>query len=541
VKRSVLGAVLTAALGATSCGDDAPPASDGTTGASGASDSTGGETSGGSTGADLGTSTGASTDTAAGTDADTTGDASSGTSAELDVDVDVVTYPGQPMVVDLVFSAPDLTATVDHATDPGVQIAVVEGDEDTTRVRVRGLAPQTEHTMGWLVSDDSGDAASGEVDFTTETALPGFVGSVPVGGAGPAIDGYVLFDMVTFGLQTPSAVLLVDPEGVTRWYLGVLDDVVGIPIVHAAATLRPDGTVSYVRGDTIRVVDELAQPVVELSAETLGVPGLHHELIELPSGNFLTLSYSFADVAYMDLGTVHVAGDLIVEVTPAGEVVWTWDTFDHLDPQRRRDGFDTVIVNPDTGQDGSDWTHGNGLIYDAATDTIVLSLRHQDWMVAIDHATGNVLWRLGDEGDFALTAGDWFFHPHSPQWQDDGTLLLYDNGVGNPTVPDEDETSRAVRYALNADDMTATLVWEDEAEDFVSAIAGDADRLADGTILVTDSAIDQGDGDIAARIRQIDEADSATPRWAVTTGIGQLVYRASQVDRFVGQPAGESR
>ena len=36
---------------------------------------------------------------------------------------------------------------------------------------------------------------------------------------------------------------------------------------------------------------------------------------------------------------------------------------------------------------------------------VVLSLRHQDWIIRIDRATGEVLWRLGDGGDFTLGLG----------------------------------------------------------------------------------------------------------------------------------------
>src|SRR5690606_35490235 len=104
--------------------------------------------------------------------------------------------------------------------------------------------------------------------------------------------------------------------------------------------------------------------------------------------------YSFRDVEYEGEGTLHVAGDMIYEFTPSGELVWTWDSFDHLDPQRRRADFFTVakIPDPNSDEDGHDWTHGNGLIHTADDDTILFSMRHQDWIVAIDHATGDIVW-----------------------------------------------------------------------------------------------------------------------------------------------------
>ncbi|MEM6995325.1 MAG: aryl-sulfate sulfotransferase [Myxococcota bacterium] len=525
---------LAALIGLPACGDDVPPGA-------GGSGSTAADASSGGGGPQTGSST-AAEDTTAG-DTGSVGDSTteaeaeseSSTGAELVVDVSVQTYASQPMVVDLVFSVPDLTVSVAHQNDPGVVAVVIPPeDRDTTQVRVRGLRPATQHPLSYLADDGSGDAVSGEVLVDTEPALPGFRASFPVMGDGPAPADYVLFDLLTFGEETPSSMFIVDAEGTTRWHHGVLDEVVGIPIIHAAATLQSDGSLLYVRGDTISVIDELGTPQVTLTAADLAQPGLHHEVLALDNGNFMSLSYAFQEIDYADIGPTWIAGDVIVEVTPQGDVVWEWDAFDHLDPQRRRDGFEEIIVDPATQLDTNDWTHGNGLVYDPATDVVLVSLRHQDWIVAIDRTTSEVLWRFGDEGDFTLTDGTWFYHQHSPQWQADGTLLLYDNGVGNPNVEDGLETSRAVRYSLDDQAMTAALLWEDEAEDFVSAIAGDANRLADDSILITDSALENGDGVLRGRLRKVDEASSAVPQWSLESSLGQLIYRAVSVDRLAG-------
>ncbi len=54
-----------------------------------------------------------------------------------------------------------------------------------------------------------------------------------------------------------------------------------------------------------------------------------------------------------------------------------------------------------------DWTHSNALIYSASDGNLLLSMRHQSWILKIDYnngaGSGNVLWRLGYQGDFALT------------------------------------------------------------------------------------------------------------------------------------------
>jgi hypothetical protein len=163
-------------------------------------------------------------------------------------------------------------------------------------------------------------------------------------------------------------------------------------------------------------------------------------------------------------------------------------------------------------------------------------MRHQDWIVGIDHETGEVKWKLGAEGDFALDSGRWFFHPHSPERQSDGGLLLYDNGVENPDIPDPMERSRAVRYALDFDAMTADQVWEDDEQDVMSPVMGDANHMQGGHVLVLDSALGFGQGAVHARIRELDPEGDPQRVWSMTTPPGYYAYRSLPVDRMVGVP-----
>jgi hypothetical protein len=465
-------------------------------------------------------------------------DAGAGVKARpLSVTLDVKTYTQQPMVADLTFSVPDLAVTIKDQGDPGVRSGIVSGDAAMTSIRVRGLAPDTMHEIAWSAKTGEGRSAKGTVMVHTPAALPGFQPTFPIGGTGDPYNGYVVFDYVTFGTNPQASIFVVDAEGTTRFHASRGEGPRGQGTTFVGLRLRPDGSLLYLRGNELTVVDELGAAQVSMSAPDLGIQGFHHDVIELPNGNFMALSHSFRDIEYSDLGLTHVVGDVIVEVTPQGKLVWTWDAFDHLDPQRRRPGFEETVMERATGETANDWTHGNGLVYDAASNTILYSTRHQDWIVKIDHATGAVLWRFGDEGDFTLTSGTWPYHQHSPQWQDDGTLLLYDNGFHNPNVDDDKESSRAVRYAIDEAAMTAEQVWEDDAEAFLVPVAGDADRLPDGSLLVTDSSIGflAGKTGSHARIREIDEATSATPRWTLTTDLGAFIYRCTSSSRLPGE------
>src|SRR5262249_56303521 len=82
-----------------------------------------------------------------------------------------------------------------------------------------------------------------------------------------------------------------------------------------------------------------------------------------------------------------------------------------------------------------DWLHINTVSMSPGDHNLVLSVRHQDWVIKIDYANGagdgHVVWRLGQGGDFTVNFTDpklWFSHQHTPHYVDDHTLILFDNG-----------------------------------------------------------------------------------------------------------------
>jgi hypothetical protein len=484
----------------------------------------------------------------------TSGDADSSTGETMiEVEAEIVTYATQPMVVDLILTpSVPVTALVNHADDPGVRVSELDdGDETTLAYRIRGLAPGRDHTLRYqvvptAVGPSGGTGIVDDITFTAEAPLPGHVDAFQLETSDIAPERvYRMFDYAGFPTGATTGLFVVDEAGLTRFYLGIDNDLMGPAMVWAAVNLLDDGTLLYLRNETLYHVTELGETLLELPAADLGLPSLHHEIMLLPNGNYLALSLAFEDHNYPVLGPTHVAGDVIVEFTREGEVVWTWDAFDHLDPQRLREIPEAPpIVDPATGEDSLDWTHANGLVYEEDTDTVLVSLRHQDWLIRIDRTTGDVVWKLGYEGDFTLADGDvWFYHPHSPQWQDDGTLLLYDNGIVTVETPPTGARSRAVRFEIDETAMTARLVWQDDEEPFFSPIAGDADRTPGGHLLVLDSTIVSNvnpenplEFDIHSRLRELDETASPMRVWSIVTPTNQFAYRATAHTRLPGMP-----
>jgi hypothetical protein len=456
-------------------------------------------------------------------------------------------YEAQPMVVDVIVR---LSAEADflgadealwsHDSDAGVRFVWLSGSDDGLEhhFRIRGLAPDSSHgvTVELAVGDES---ASVEGEFETAAALPGFEASVVAQGVSTNPDSYRLFDWSSIG-DRPGGVMQIDAQGQTRWYWGK-EFATGTGAVIEGLKLLSDGSVLYTLADRLLVRTELNELSQQIVAADYGLPYFHHEALRLPNGNLMTLGREFEVVSYPDDGDLLIAGDTILEFEPGGELVWSWSSLAHLDVQRRREGFDALapaIFEPVSGQQAKDWTHGNGITYSPESDTLLLSLRHQDWLIEIDHASGDVLWKLGEEGDFVLEEGSWFYHQHSAQWQADGSLLLYDNGNGNPDIAADAYASRAVRYELDFDTMVARQLWEDDMEDFRSPAMGDADSMSDGNYLVTDSTLglDEGAPAFYSRVRELDPGASPQLLWEFSTEPGRVIYRALPVDRLVGEP-----
>jgi hypothetical protein len=212
-----------------------------------------------------------------------------------------------------------------------------------------------------------------------------------------------------------------------------------------------------------------------------------------------------------------IIGDVVIEIdTESGEVLNDWTTFDILDPCRRINrGFQA------TREGFADWTHANSVVLDIERNAVLVSLRSSDWVIAIRYAddeegdSGDLLWRLGAEGDFELR-GDgalWQDHQHAAQVLPAGNLLMYDNGNFRPgTSPDDLQSypwSRVVEYEIDTSDSersnwTATEVWEYGSEDilytdereappidvrYYSGAFGDADLTDANTVLITHGRI----------------------------------------------------
>ncbi len=203
----------------------------------------------------------------------------------------------------------------------------------------------------------------------------------------------------------------------------------------------------------------------------------HHAVLPLPNGHLVLLATyerKFSDLSG-ETGTTTVIGDALVDVDQNFNPDWVWNTFDHLDINRRPMNW-------------PDWTHSNGLLYSRDDHNLLLSMRHQNWVIKINFldgtGSGNVMWRLGYQGDFRLVdaidptgatdPANWFYAQHGMNYFTPNTTGVFrvgmmDNGNDRifpagqvfcvPAAPTNAQCySTMPLLELNENNMTATMI-----------------------------------------------------------------------------------
>lgn len=510
---------------------------------------------------------------------------------------------GDPIAVTAqVDSANALRAEVTLTTegDGDVALEVVDGDgrgfrlippaEDagTRTVPLLGLEEDTTYTVE--VTDGE---ATGSTSFTTGS-MPADMPPIEVESNPEEMSaGLTLFNVIPFGGEREGGptedgyLIAVDDSGEVVWYYRQ---------THSIQDVRQidDGDLLFIHHETgVRKLDVLDGSIVEWSGTTglddapedehgrayagedairVDTDQMHHEVIELPDGNLMTLSRELREIDGFPEplcdegddfnGSYEVVTDTVVEFEPeSGEVVNEWSLFDYVDPLDTLDVIKPAEfcsqylsdVYPDI--EARDWTHSNAVVLDEGRNALLVSVRHLDQVFAIRYQdddsgpAGELLWRLGEGGDFTLTSGEWFLHPHAPEVLDDGSILIYDNGNERPGTslddPDSLPYSRAVQYEIDVEDGTAEQVWEHRAdapgEAVYAPFVGDADPLEAGTVLIAHGGLldppahsPQVEGVVPwARILEVDY-ESGDEVFDLTVKdpdneAGWIVYRAERI------------
>jgi len=224
------------------------------------------------------------------------------------------------------------------------------------------------------------------------------------------------------------------------------------------------------KGGVVLEVDPKGQIVWEYKH-----PDHHHDGRRLRNGNIILLAIEKIPQSLVPRIKGGIAGteadgdiyaDVLYEVTPSGEIVWTWHAYEHLDP-------DIFVITPQDPR--HEWTHGNS-VGELADGNIVVSFRNISTVVIVERTTGEIIWTLGD---------DVLAQQHFPNELPNGNILIFDNGAHRR------HTALNFSRVIEVNRQTKEIVWQysdNPPQNFFSSYISGAQRLPNGNTLITEGA-----------------------------------------------------
>jgi arylsulfate sulfotransferase len=462
-----------------------------------------------------------------------------------------------PLVAQYSITVPHATAGawVEFGTDTsyGRQTSVTaptRGNWQTLNVLVAGMLPSTTYHMRAHIDWDGGSWVDQDRTFKTPSlASLGLVApQIKITTPNPGLthaSGVELIDGLILG--TPNTSLLTtfvtDLQGNVIWYYPASS--------LEAYKFMPNGYIILNLGSDLREIDLAGNTINDVNTGPINqslqaqsypyqITGFHHDLLLLPNGHWIGLANilkAFTNMPGLP-GVTNVLSDVLLDIDPSGSVVWAWSAFDHLDINRAPFGYGPF---PGAGgATGADWTHANAVQY-TADGNLLLSMRNQSWILKIDYengtGSGDILWRLGYQGDFALPGGDpteWFYGQHDPVIMNTNgsqmTLSIWDNG-NNRVQPDGSVCgtvvpcySRPTIYQIDENTKIANLVWQYQPGYF-SFWGG-----SDGVLSNGDFEFDLADpfGNPSSRVIEVTQTSNPQVVWQLDLS-GENAYRAFRI------------
>jgi hypothetical protein len=346
---------------------------------------------------------------------------------------------------------------------------------------IAGMLAATNYKMRHVVYNGSQATASAPVLFTTgaiSQTLPTFQLPTPATQQSSLAERVVLHSILDVANVKVTLPVATDIFGRVIWYY---NGMYGVPSALFYITRPVDGGTMLglssccggadytlleidLAGNAVRqtMMSTINRQLAQLGYET--VKGIHHEAVRFPNGQTLLIGM------LEHTGPPDTLGDMIIALDPNFQVVWAWNSFDHMDQSRGPLLGETCAISygalcPAQSLSAVDWLHSNSISYSPDDHNLIVSMRHQDWVVKIDYqdgqGSGNVIWRLGWQGDFTF-AGiadlyPWFSHQHDVDWQPGSDLVtVFDNGN--------------TRCAVTSSCMSRGQVWQLDEENHIATL-----------------------------------------------------------------------
>ena len=451
-----------------------------------------------------------------------------GTLSDFTVEQD----PHLPNVFHTTWNGGEGRGRVEYGLDGALDQATPWGSAE--RADVVGLKSGRVYTLRAVTVDDAGservsDTVEVEVD-PSSSDLPVITveESDPSGWVG---EGYVLLTIFDSG---GSWLAVIDREGDYVWTLPARPGSV-IPTAHFT---RDGKGVIYVDNDfTGYGWGGIGHATFDGTInEYREIPAVHHDAIDLPDGGYAWLEFETRSVELEEGDTQEITTDAVYDAPDFyGEPRKVFSMFD--DYGHRAWHVCSHSEEPVPVAGGSDFTHGNSLVYDEAADRYLYMAKHLDGIIGIDRASAEMQFQAGGRfGDFTDVDGDvidpvdsylvdgpnhtWWSHAHmSAAW--DGGFVLYDNGYHHSPL-----VSRAAAYEWDTDAHTLRRTFSFTSETGAyDPVLGDVRPLDNGNWLISWT--------LQGMLTEV--TPEGTVVWRASTTLGSALGRTGYLSTLYGE------
>jgi arylsulfate sulfotransferase len=270
-----------------------------------------------------------------------------------------------------------------------------------------------------------------------------------------------IFDRSACGDFSP---VILDSDGALRW----VSPVPTMGALNAASTFF-DNAVYVTQGRQLWRIELNGMVLVVADYSNIGVVNFHHNIDPGKTGLFI------------EPDTTSYVESVILEVDSLdGHVLKTFNMANIISAAMIAGGDDPsqFVFQRDPGPppNPNDWFHNNGVAYNRADDSLIVSSR-ENFVICVDYNTTAIKWILGDPTKkwyqfsslrkFALTLAPGSLPPigqHSPSITFDQGLMVFDNGQNslfqNNNPPGDERVYASPRkYSLDLVAKVATEVW----------------------------------------------------------------------------------
>jgi len=439
-------------------------------------------------------------------------------------------------------------------------------------VFVAGMLASTTYHMQAAVEFSNGITANDTDHVFTTNALPASLQLNVTTTTTPGMTPQSGLELLTSVAGTPTAVIVTDLSGNEVWTYAdpgnptlvaangakVLPDgnfliEIGAPTSSSLTGSIPAGSIVELRevnlaGDTVREIsiDDLNAELAAASCAECNVTldTFHHDVEPLPNGHWLALANttrvlsSTTQPPLNNAPPTTVLGDVIVDLDQNMQPVWAWNAFNHLDPNRQPMGF-------------PDWTHTNAVVYSKDDGNILVSMRHQNWILKVNYADGtgdgSIIWHLGEGGDFTLEGGtdptDWQYAQHDPSFFSKNTTGVFSLGVmdnGNDRIFPAGVTcgssgappclySTVPVWQIDEAAKTATLTFHQILPpNLYNNFGGNAEQVANGNVEYDLCGLGVGTSAANSAVYEVTQESSPQTVWSMQV-TGTYLYRAFRI------------